>query len=108
MDSIVKIYGEERPMHGELEQEKKYNVTDNNFNLKKEDVLGEMQGEAKGNSNGMSGMSRTAGGMMGFLSPIHVGQGRKGQKGRNRANGSIDDISDEGVTIYNEDEEHEQ
>jgi hypothetical protein len=45
--------------------------------------------------------------MMGFLSPIHVGQGKKGQRRKRGGNGSIDDISDEGVTIYNEDEEQE-
>ena len=43
-------------------------------------------------------MSRTDGGF-GFLSPIHVGL-QKGRKGR----GSIDDISDEMITQYNEKE----
>lgn len=80
--------------------DKKYNITDNNFNLNKEEILGEMDSIPKGNGNGMS---RTAGGMMGFLSPIHVGlHGKKAMKGRQRlGNSNIDDISDEGVTVYN-------
>jgi hypothetical protein len=68
-------------------------------------MMAEMENGQKGNG---SGMSRTAGGMMGFLSPIHVAlQGRKAQKGKHRpGHNNIDDISDEGVTIYNEEDEN--
>lgn len=51
-------------------------------------------------------MSRTDGRMLGFLSPIQVGQHRNkkyknGQGGRGNIN-DIDDIDDEDITEYND------
>lgn len=47
-------------------------------------------------------MSRTTG-IAGFLSPIHVGLHKgKNRNNKNYAQGSIDDLSDEEVTEYNE------
>jgi hypothetical protein len=52
-------------------------------------------------------MSRTDGRMLGFLSPIQVGQHRnkKYKNGQGRSNiNDIDDIDDEEITEYNDGE----
>ena len=52
---------------------RKYNNTDNNFNMQKDDLDDEL-GFKKGLNQ--INMSRTDGRMLGFLSPIQVGQHR--------------------------------
>jgi hypothetical protein len=55
------------------ELSRKYNNTDNNFNLQKEDEDDELGYKKSANE---INMSRTDGRMLGFLSPIQVGQHR--------------------------------
>lgn len=121
-DSIIKIYGDDaKAGFREGEANKKYNITENNFNLSKEDLDDEM-GFKKGNE---VNMSRTDGRMLGFLSPIQVGMQRnrkhsRNGEGRGREAGmspnEMDDIDDEEITEYNyaegekreDDEEYEE
>lgn len=65
---------------GDEEGSKKYNITDNNFNLNNDDEDDEL-GYKKGMNQ--NAMSRTDGRMLGFLSPIQVGLQRSKKYSKN-------------------------
>lgn len=103
-NQIIKIYGNDVKRNGEDNlnlneiMDRKYNITDSHFNVNKLNGNQEDNQLSYEKQQLKNSMSRTDGGMLGFLNPVNVALNKKNKK--NSHFDQIDQISDENTSEF--------